>query len=261
MEHIIAMNRQDPPPKRSGKEKRVASASPSRQEEKDENELQHQDKKQKRELSQCWAAEAEGCTDDDDIAQSAAADPPCQQQNRPPIEQCTPLLPPRKSKSRSICRAPNCTNRVQRLGLCERHGDYIRARCQHPSGCAAHTQNNSIFCYRHGASPKLCKFSGCSSRVQKRGLCYKHGAGDGVRKCGYRCCRNVAKEGGLCKKHLIGTKVEKDESSPRAIDDDGVMMTMIFRGEENIEAVDVDVEGTSSSTGAQNPLVRNVDLL
>ena len=63
----------------------------------------------------------------------------------------------------------------------------------------------------------------------------------------------------MCKKHLLGTKVEKDESSPRAIDDDGAMMTMIFREEENIEAVDV--EGTSSSTGAQNPLVRNVDLL
>lgn len=106
-----------------------------------------------------------------------------------------------RPKYRLLCAALGCDNHVARAGLCIRHGDHAGRRCEH-SGCALYAQGGGRSCYQHGATAKQCSVEGCVNRVQRRGVCYKHGARDGVQKCSRPSCRNVVKADGVCRKHL-----------------------------------------------------------
>ena len=46
---------------------------------------------------------------------------------------------------------------------------------------------------------------GCNNKVQRKGLCIKHGARDDLIQCNFEGCRNASREGGICKKHLKET--------------------------------------------------------
>jgi len=91
--------------------------------------------------------------------------------------------------------------------------------------------------------------------VQRKGVCYKHGARVEVVTCSVRSCRNVAKVGGLCKKHR-DTMDDQDDpnTNPTNTNPQQMMMMMGVVGVPTPEHVcqavptDTDVATTHALT-------------
>jgi len=105
----------------------------------------------------------------------------------------------------SLCRHEGCTKHAQKMGVCVTHGAIIvRKLCSH-EGCAKKSQSSGL-CITHGARVKR-RIKGCYNNNIKGGHCITHRAKVRVRKprvwkqCSHDRCNKKVQKNGLCWRH------------------------------------------------------------
>eukprot|EP00729_Bicosta_minor_P015997 gene15997-biopygen12295 len=136
--------------------------------------------------------------------------------------------------STKVCDIEGCKTLVQARGRCGRHGAFGWCKVD---GCTNFARQGFEHCVAHGGGKKqkrkLCTVAGCTTTSARKGLCVKHGGGNGecriagctnkmygfLKTCqkhgrgGYcqhplGCITPATKYGGNCRKH---TKTEKKD--------------------------------------------------
>ena len=74
-------------------------------------------------------------------------------------------------------------------------------------------------CIRHGAKHRQCKVEGCTNIVVNGGVCRRHGAK--AKMCGVEGCKSQAARRGVCKKHWKLMKNDNVENENGDDNDDG----------------------------------------
>jgi len=105
-----------------------------------------------------------------------------------------------KHGGRNYCSQDGCTNYSQKGGVCIRHARKKDYRTCSIEGCNRKAAGNGRCRIEHGGY-NLCNQDGCTNRVQKGGVCLRHGAV--VRyTCRHEGCTNQVKRSrGVCTLH------------------------------------------------------------
>eukprot|EP00729_Bicosta_minor_P016574 gene16574-biopygen21199 len=107
-----------------------------------------------------------------------------------------------KHGAKKICTFNDCTTAAQSRGLCSRHGSGSTKVCD-IEGCKTRSQARGR-CTRHGAQG-YCNVDGCTTPVNPAAQgfehCTAHGGGKKKRPCSVAGCTTTYARKGLCGKH------------------------------------------------------------